>query len=64
MSNEKQTGRGGLREGAGRKKVEGGVRHMWTIPADIEQLANKHGTAWLWEAVRFKVAFDKLKEQL
>lgn len=55
--------RGGFREGAGRKRIDAGIRHTWTIPADIDELASERGTAWLWEAVRFKVAFDKMKQQ-
>lgn len=53
--------RGGYREGAGRKAVNG-TRHTWTVPADIEAIAKEKGVAWLWDAVRFKVAFDKLKD--
>lgn len=54
----KNRSRGGYREGAGRKKLPQGVKHLWVIPQDIHELAERYGTAWLWEAVRFKVKFD------
>lgn len=53
---------GGKREGAGRKPING-KRHTWVIPHDIERLANEKGMSYVWEAVRFKVKFDALKEQ-
>lgn len=55
--------RGGYREGAGRKKLQQGVKHLWVIPQDIHELAEKHGTAWLWDAVRFKVKFDQFGKE-
>lgn len=54
---------GGYREGAGRKRIEGGIRHTWTIPKDIHDLAEEKGTEFLWDAVRFKVTFDQLAEK-
>lgn len=50
--------RGGNRKGAGRKKIKGGVEHRWVVPLDIHELALQYGTAWIWNAVRFKVKFD------
>lgn len=52
--------RGGARPGSGRPKVDG-VRHTWVVPADIEQVANERGTAFIWEAVRFKLAFERMQ---
>ena len=51
---------GGKREGAGRKKV-GNVRKTWTIPDDIMEVKETKGIQYIWDAVRFKVAFDKMK---
>lgn len=53
--------RGGKREGAGRKKV-GNFRKTWTIPDDVMEIVEKKGTAYVWEAVRFKVKFDMMGE--
>lgn len=55
-----KSARGGTREGAGRPRVEG-VKHTWVVPADIEQVVNEMGTSYIWEAVRFKLAFDAMK---
>lgn len=60
MADTQHSGRGGWR-GGGRPKIEGGVRHTWTVPEDIDQLAQEKGTAWLWDAVRFKVKFDNMQ---
>ena len=61
MSEDKvQFAQGGKREGAGRKKV-GNVRKTWTIPDDIMEVKEAKGIQYIWEAVRFKLAFDKKK---
>lgn len=39
---EKKSTRGGARPGAGRKKTEG-LRHMFTIPADVADWIKQHG---------------------
>lgn len=57
---ENKFAQGGKREGAGRKKV-GNVRKTWTIPDDIMEIVEKKGTAYVWDAVRFKVKFDNFK---
>lgn len=51
---------GGYRAGAGRKKTEG-TRHTWVVPADVEEIVSKHGTGFVWDAVRFKVKFDSIQ---
>lgn len=61
---EEEKKRGGQREGAGRKKIEGGVRHTWTVPTDVEQTVNERGTSWLWDAARFKLVFEQMMEKL
>lgn len=53
------TNRGGARPNAGRKKIEGGKRRFLTIPPDIEDWAQIHGTAWIWEQVRLSVANNR-----
>lgn len=37
---------------AGRKRVEGGVRRMWTVPPDIDAAVQQRGTKWLWQVAR------------
>ena len=54
--------KGGPQPGSGRPKVEGGVRHMWTVPPDIEAVVQERGTKWLWEAARFKLTFERMQE--
>ncbi len=54
--------RGGARPNAGRKKIEGGKRRFLTIPPDIEDLAQIHGTAWIWEQVRYAVTIQQQNE--
>ena len=61
MESEKQ-GRGGWR-GGGRPKVEGGVRRMWTVPPDVDAVVQERGTKWMWEAARFKLAFERMQEK-
>lgn len=51
--------RGGARPNSGRKKIEGGKRRFLTIPPDIEKLAQIHGTAWIWEQVRYAVTIQQ-----
>lgn len=58
---ERATGRGGWR-GGGRPKVEGGVRRMWTVPPDVDAIVQERGTKFVWEAVRFKLAFERMQE--
>lgn len=36
-----------------------GKAHTWIVPPDIEKVFQKRGTAWLWDAVRFKVKYDE-----
>ena len=36
----------------GRKKIDGGVRRMWTVPPDIDVIIQDRGTKWLWTVVR------------
>ena len=60
MANEKK--RGGAQPGSGRRKVEGGVRRMWTVPPDVDAVVQERGTKWLWEAARFKLAFERMQE--
>lgn len=43
---------------AGRKKVEGGVRRMWTVPPDIDAAVQQRGTKWLWQIVRVVLAYE------
>lgn len=57
-----QSKRGGAQPGAGRKKVEGGVRRMWTVPPDVDAVVQERGTKFVWEAVRFKLAFERMQE--
>ena len=52
MEEIKKSGRGGARPGAGRKKIQGGVVHTWTVPADIHEMFLEHDTAWLWDMIR------------
>lgn len=47
----KRPPRGGKREGAGRKKIDG-HRRMWTIPTDIDNIAKEKGKEFLWDAIR------------
>ena len=54
--------RGGARPNSGRKKIEGGKRRFLTIPPDIEELAQIHGTAWIWEQVRYAVAIQQQQQ--
>lgn len=63
MEQKKTNLRGGFRPGAGRPSMgNGSVRHTWTVPRDIHELAERHGTNWLWEAIRFKLKFDAIKQ--
>lgn len=55
---------GGFREGAGRKKIVGGVRRMWTVPPDVDAVVQERGTKWLWEAARFKLAFEQMQDNM
>lgn len=43
---------------AGRKKVEGGVRRMWTVPPDIDAAVQERGTKWLWQIARVVLAYE------
>lgn len=43
---------------AGRKKVEGGVRRMWTVPPDIDAAIQQRGTKWLWQVARVVLAYE------
>lgn len=43
---------------AGRKKVEGGVRRMWTVPPDIDAAVQQRGTKWLWQIARVVLAYE------
>lgn len=52
MEKEEKKSWGGKRQGAGRKKIKGGVIHTWTVPADIHALFLEHGTKWLWDTIR------------
>ena len=42
----------------GRKKIEGGVRRMWTVPPDIDVIIQKRGTKWLRTVVRAIEAYE------
>lgn len=55
--------RGGARPNSGRKKIEGGKRRFLTIPPDIEDWAQIHGTAWIWEQVRIAVRLTAEQQQ-
>ena len=44
---------------AGRKSIDG-VKHLWIVPQDIHEVAKEKGIQWLWDAVRFKIKFDKM----
>ena len=57
-----QSKRGGAQPGAGRKKVEGGVRRMWTVLTDVDAVVLERGTKIVWEAVRFKLALERMQE--
>lgn len=52
-------GRGGWRNG-GRPSIEGKERR-WIIPNDILDIIQKRGKAYIWEAVRFKDALDRMQ---
>ena len=43
---------------AGRKRVEGGVRRMWTVPPDIDAAVQQRGTKWLWQIARVVLAYE------
>ena len=43
---------------AGRKRVEGGVRRMWTVPPDIDAAVQERGTKWLWQVARVVLAYE------
>ena len=43
---------------AGRKKIEGGVRRMWTVPPDIDAAVQQRGTKWLWQVARVVLAYE------
>lgn len=55
------TGRGGWRNG-GRPSIEGKERR-WIIPQDILDIIDEKGKAYIWDAVRFKYALDKMQEK-
>ena len=61
VTSEEMVIHGGRREGAGRKKISGGVRHMWTVPPDIDQAVRERGTQWLWDIARTILAYDQKK---
>lgn len=42
----------------GRKKIEGGVRRMWTVPPDIDAVVQQRGTKWLWQVARVVLAYE------
>ena len=54
--------RGGRREGTGPKKIDG-HQHTWVVPSDIENIVKEKGTAYIWDAVRFKVTFDVMSKK-
>lgn len=43
---------------AGRKKVEGGIRRMWTVPPDVDAAVQERGTKWLWQIARVVLAYE------
>lgn len=43
---------------AGRKRVEGGVRRMWTVPPDVDAAVQERGTKWLWQIARVVLAYE------
>ena len=43
---------------AGRKRIEGGVRRMWTVPPDIDAAVQQRGTKWLWQVARVVLAYE------
>lgn len=43
---------------AGRKRVEGGVRRMWTVPPDVDAAVQQRGTKWLWQVARVVLAYE------
>ena len=44
---------------AGRKKVIGGIRRMWTVPPDVDLVVQERGTKWLWQIVRIVLAYEQ-----
>ena len=42
----------------GRKRVEGGVRRMWTVPPDVDAAVQERGTKWLWQVARVVLAYE------
>lgn len=44
---------------AGRKKVVGGVRRMWTVPPDVDAVVQERGTKWLWQIARVVLAYER-----
>lgn len=42
----------------GRKRVEGGVRRMWTVPPDVDAAVQERGTKWLWQIARVVLAYE------
>lgn len=44
----------------GRKKVEGGVRRMWTVPPDIDAVIQERGTKWMWTSLRAIIAYESV----
>lgn len=44
---------------AGRKRVEGGVRRMWTVPPDVDAAVQERGTKWLWQVARVVLAYER-----
>lgn len=44
---------------AGRKRVEGGVRRMWTVPPDVDAAVQERGTKWLWQIAHVVLAYEQ-----
>ena len=58
---QKTNTRGGWRNG-GRPSIEGKERR-WIIPQDILDIIDDKGKAYIWEAIRFKYALDRMQEK-
>lgn len=43
----------------GRKRIEGGVRRMWTVPPDVDAAVQERGTKWLWQVARVVLAYEQ-----
>ena len=61
MSNPSNPSRGGYRPGGGRPKITG-KECRWIIPLDVLEIIERRGKSYLWEAVRFKDALDRMQE--